>query len=333
MLPVVDGFEVLPAGAREPGLEGHPHRAADRPGQRGQRDQRPGPRGRRLRHQALLERGSRGQGQRAAGMSTADEAAAPSGWFVLACILFFIGVVGGLGRPVLAGPQLSTDEREFMHELDPGRTASTSSARRSSSVAGVGLGDRVGVTGCTSCRSARIAEETGIMHGVNPGHRIRRRRAAADVVRLAGCHQRGRRPPSRRCTAPWRSASPKRAPASRKRRISCPWCWPNCPRGSWSAARKDASSSTTSAPGSCWSPRTSRRLGRQTAPRPTGSSGWAARFSASIDKPLITCALDDIAAQLRRGGHDLHLVLRDRRRGAGACCRWRRFRSSARCGR
>ena len=179
MLPVVDGFEVCQRVRENPDWKDIRIVLRHRSGQRGQCDQRPRPRGRCLRHQAIRECRPRRQGQRAAGMPRLTKIHA-YWWVVSGCALFFVAVAAGFA--VVFWREMIPVEREFLSDLLRQHAGAFFCAGL---VLVAGPGFAVGfVFRLYVLPIDRIAEETGIIHGVNSGHRIRAE-GGADVARLA----------------------------------------------------------------------------------------------------------------------------------------------------
>jgi len=101
-------------------------------------------------------------------------------WIVLAGTLFFIAVTVGLA--VILWLQLSEAERDFIREFSAAHSIYIFCA---TVILITGVGFAVDwVFWMYILPMHRIAEETGIIHGVNPAHRIKLA-GSADVVRLA----------------------------------------------------------------------------------------------------------------------------------------------------
>jgi DNA polymerase-3 subunit epsilon len=101
-------------------------------------------------------------------------------WIVLAGVLFFIAVTAGLA--VILWMQLLVDEREFIRGFIGAHSIYIFSA---SVILFTGVAFAIDwVYWMYILPMHRIAEETGIIYGVNPGHRIQLE-GSGDVVRLA----------------------------------------------------------------------------------------------------------------------------------------------------
>jgi DNA polymerase-3 subunit epsilon len=101
-------------------------------------------------------------------------------WIVLAGTLFFVAVAAGLAA--ILWTQLSPDERQFILSFIETHGIYIFGA---TVILFTGVGFAVDwVYWMYILPMHRIAEETGIIHGVNPAHRIRLK-GSADVVRLA----------------------------------------------------------------------------------------------------------------------------------------------------
>lgn len=101
-------------------------------------------------------------------------------WIVLAGTLFFVAVAAGLAA--ILWTQLSLDERQFILSFIEAHSIYIFGA---TVILFTGVGFAVDwVYWMYILPMHRVAEETGIIHGVNPAHRIRLK-GSADVVRLA----------------------------------------------------------------------------------------------------------------------------------------------------
>jgi DNA polymerase-3 subunit epsilon len=101
-------------------------------------------------------------------------------WIVLSGTLFFVAVAAGLAA--ILWTQLSLDERQFILSFIEAHSIYIFGA---TVIIVTGVGFAVDwVYWMYILPMHRVAEETGIIHGVNPAHRIRLK-GSADVVRLA----------------------------------------------------------------------------------------------------------------------------------------------------
>jgi DNA polymerase-3 subunit epsilon len=219
-------------------------------------------------------------------------------WIVLAGTLFFIAVTVGLA--VILWMQLSTAERDFVRDFIAAHSIYIFGA-------GVILFTGVGfaidwVYWMYILPMHRIAEETGIIHGVNPAHRIRLK-GSADVVRLADAvNLAADRFEELHRTVEERIAEARAHIEEEKNILSVvlaelPEGVVICTAQGQITLYNQRARKLLEAPDD---PRSSADL------RPAGGLiGLGRSVFGVVDKPLITHALKDIPEKLRRGHHDL----------------------------
>jgi len=219
-------------------------------------------------------------------------------WIVLGGTLFFITVTVGLA--VILWMQLSTTERDFVRDFIEAHTIYIFGA-------GVILFTGVGfaidwVYWMYILPMHRIAEETGIIHGVNPGHRIKLK-GSGDVVRLADSINTA----ADRFEELYRSVE-ERIAESRTRieeeknilsvvLAELPEGVVICTAEGQITLYNQRAQHLLEAPDKPVS---------AADPLPTGGFiGLGRSIFGVVDKPVITHALKDIPEKLRRGHHDL----------------------------
>jgi DNA polymerase III subunit epsilon len=219
-------------------------------------------------------------------------------WIVLAGTLFFITVTAGLA--VILWLQLSITERDFIRDFIEAHSIYIFGA-------GVILFTGVGfaidwVYWMYILPMQRIAEETGIIHEVNPGHRIQLK-GSADVVRLADAvNSAADRFEELHRSVEERIADARARIEDEKNILSVVLaelpegvlvCSPEGRIILYNERARQLLESSGDAP-----------AGRHQDP--AGEFiGLGRSIFATIDKPLIAYALDEIAAKLRRAGQDL----------------------------
>lgn len=218
--------------------------------------------------------------------------------FVLVCILFFVGVVGCFS--VLFWQDLTSEERDALRNMiHPHGIYIVGGGLLL--IAGAGLAIEW-LFRLYVFPIGKIAEETGIMHGVNPGRRIRVE-GSRDVLQLAAAINSSadafevlhRSVEERIAEARTRIAEEKNILSVALAEL--PEGIVVCsPEGRITLYNERARQLLES------SGETSTGLPHA---QPDGSVGLGRSIFSAIDKPLITGALDEITATLRRGGHEL----------------------------
>jgi DNA polymerase-3 subunit epsilon len=219
-------------------------------------------------------------------------------WIVLAGTLFFVAVAAGLAA--ILWTQLSPDERQFILSFIETHGIYIFGA---TVILFTGVGFAVDwVYWMYILPMHRIAEETGIIHGVNPAHRIRLK-GSADVVRLADAiNAAADRFEELHRSVEERIAEARARIEEEKSILSVVLaelpegvlvCTPEGRVILYNERARQLLESSGEAPS-----------GRRRAQ--TGEFvGLGRSVFSAIDKPLIAYALDDISAKLRRAGQDL----------------------------
>ena len=218
--------------------------------------------------------------------------------FVLVCILFVIGVVGCFA--VLFWLDLTPAEREILISLiHPHGIYIIGGGLLL--IAGAGLAIEW-VFRLYVFPIGKIAEETGIMHGVNPGHRIHvegsrdiKQLAAAINSSAAAFETLNRSVEERIAEARARIEEEKNilSVALAELPEGVLVCSPEGRIILYNERARQLLESSVETP-----------AGLERA-QTDGFVGLGRSIFSAIDKPLITGALDEIAAHLRRGGHEL----------------------------
>ena len=219
-------------------------------------------------------------------------------WIVLAGALFFIAVSVGLA--VILWLQLSASERDFIRDFSSAHSIYIFCA---TVILITGVGFAVDwVYWMYILPMHRIAEETGIIHGVNPAHRIKLV-GSADVVRLADAiNAAADRFEELHRSVEERIAEARARMEEEKRILSVVLaelpegilvCSPEGRVILYNERARQLLESSGETPDGLVKEQTGAFVG-------LGRSIFSV-----IDKPLITYALDEIAIKLRRAGQDL----------------------------
>jgi DNA polymerase-3 subunit epsilon len=231
-------------------------------------------------------------------------------WIVLSGILFFIAVTVGLA--VILWLQLSTAERDLIRDFSAAHSIYIFCA---TVILVTGVGFAIDwVYWMYILPMHRIAEETGIIHGVNPAHRIKLV-GSADVVRLADAiNAAADRFEELHRSVEERIAESRARIEEEKSMLSVvlaelPEAVVICTAQGQVTLYNQRAQKLLEAPDDSRSPADLRPAG--------GLIGLGRSVFGVVDKPLITHALKDIPEKLRSGQHDLTssfvMVARNRR--------------------
>jgi DNA polymerase-3 subunit epsilon len=219
-------------------------------------------------------------------------------WIVLAGTLFFVAVAAGLAA--ILWTQLSLDERRFILSFIEAHSIYIFGA---AVILFTGVGFAVDwVYWMYILPMHRIAEETGIIHGVNPAHRIRLK-GSADVVRLADAiNAAADRFEELHHSVEERIAEARARIEEEKNILSVvlaelPEGVVICTAQGQITLYNQRAQKLLEAPDDPRSPADPGPVG--------GLIGLGRSVFGVVDKPLITYALKDIPEKLRSGQHDL----------------------------
>jgi DNA polymerase-3 subunit epsilon len=219
-------------------------------------------------------------------------------WIVLAGTLFFVAVAVGLAA--ILWTQLSLDERQFILSFIEAHSIYIFCA---TVILVTGVGFAVDwVYWMYILPMHRIAEETGIIHGVNPAHRIKLV-GSADVVRLADAINAA----ADRFEDLHRSVEERIAGAGiriEEEKSILSVVLAELPEGILVCSREGRVTLYNERARQLLESSGEELVGRQKAQSGEFIGLGRSVFSA-IDKPLIAYALDEITVKLRRAGQDL----------------------------
>jgi DNA polymerase-3 subunit epsilon len=219
-------------------------------------------------------------------------------WIVLAGTLFFVAVAAGLAA--ILWTQLSLEERQFILSFIEAHSIYIFGA---TVILFTGVGFAVDwVYWMYILPMHRIVEETGIIHGANPAHRIRLK-GSADVVRLADSVNRAAdRFEELHHSVEDRIAEARARTEEEKKIFSVVLaelpegvlvCTPEGRVILYNERARQLLESSGETPAG------------QLKPQSGGYIGLGRSIFGVIDKPLIAYALDDITSKMRRAAQDL----------------------------